>query len=88
MTNDDAPLYKQIFAIPNGLPATGFLRQSELVGNRKKNMRGIIPFSPTTLWRKVNAREFPQPVKLSAGVTAWRVEDVRIWMDDQRAKQD
>jgi prophage regulatory protein len=62
------------------LPSTGYVRQSELVGSRKKGIRGIIPFSPTTLWRKVSAREFPEPVKLSAGVTAWRVEDIRAWM--------
>lgn len=62
------------------LPATGFVRQVDLVGDRKKSVRGIIPFSQATLWRKVKAEEFPQPVKLSAGVTAWRVEDVRAWM--------
>lgn len=55
------------------LPETGFVRQSQL--------KGIIPFSATTLWRKVKANEFPQPVKLSAGVTAWRVEEVRAWME-------
>jgi prophage regulatory protein len=55
------------------LPATGYLRQTDLVGSRKQGTRGIIPFSPATLWRKVKAKEFPQPVKLSAGVTAGRV---------------
>lgn len=54
------------------LPETGFVRQSQL--------KGIIPFSAATLWRKVKAKEFPSPVKLSAGVTAWRVEEVRAWM--------
>lgn len=63
---------KAIDASYGVLPATGFVRQSKLVT--------IIPFSATTLWRKVKAKEFPAPVKLSAGVTAWRVEDVRAWM--------
>lgn len=62
------------------LPASGYVRQAELVGSRRREIRGIIPFSPTTLWRKVAAGEFPAPVKLSARVTAWRVEDVREWM--------
>ena len=44
----------------------------------------IIPFSLATLWRKVKAQTFPAPVKLSVGVTAWRVEDVRAWMQAQR----
>lgn len=64
------------------LPETGFVRQSQLVG--KKGAPGIIPFSPATLWRKVAAGQFPAPVKLSAGVTAWRVEEVRAWLDRPR----
>lgn len=55
------------------LPETGFVRQSQLAK--------IIPFSSATLWRKVADKSFPQPVKLSPGCTAWRVEEVRAWMD-------
>lgn len=55
------------------LPATGFIRQAQLIPD-------IIPFSAATLWRKVKAAQFPAPVKLSAGVTAWKVEDVRAWI--------
>ncbi len=55
------------------LPQTGFVRQSELIPNP-------IPFSPATLWRKVKDGTFPSPVKLSERVTAWRVEDIRAWM--------
>ena len=50
------------------------------VKRARQGHRGLLPFSNSTLWRKVGAREFPAPVKLSAGVTAWRVEDVRAWM--------
>jgi hypothetical protein len=64
------------------LHETGYVRQSQLVG--RKGSPGIIPFSPATLWRKVAAGQFPAPVKLSAGVTAWRVEDVRAWLDTPR----
>lgn len=55
------------------LPETGFVRQSQL--------KGIIPFSAATLWRKVAKKTFPAPVKLSVGVTAWKVEEVRAWME-------
>lgn len=41
---------------------------------------GFLPFSRETLWRKVRSGEFPQPVKLSVRVTAWRVEDVLAWL--------
>ena len=60
------------------LLAIGFVRQSQLIP-------GIIPFSSATLWRKVKAGTFPAPVKLSQRVTAWRVEDVREWMQSRTA---
>lgn len=59
---------------PEQLPAYGYLRQSQLIP-------AILPFSGSTLWRKINSGEFPKPVKLSTRVTAWRVEDVRKWME-------
>ena len=58
---------------PGELPATGFIRQKQLIT--------IIPFAAATLWRKVAAKQFPAPVKLSAGVTAWHVDDVRAWLE-------
>ena len=57
-------------------PTVGFIRQADLVP-------GLVPFSPATLWRKVKSGEFPQPVKLSARVTAWRLEEVHAWMQSR-----
>lgn len=54
------------------MPEVGFIRQSRLAT--------MLPFSAATLWRKVRKNTFPQPVKLSARITAWRVEDIRAWM--------
>jgi predicted DNA-binding transcriptional regulator AlpA len=65
------------------LPTTGYVRQTQLLGDRKNGIAGVIPFSPATLWRKVSSGDFPAPVKLSAGITAWKVEDVRAWMEDR-----
>jgi prophage regulatory protein len=58
--------------IPN-LPATGYVRQSTVLK--------FVPFSDTTLWRKVKKGEFPKPFKLSTNITAWRVEDIRSWLE-------
>lgn len=55
------------------LPETGFIRQKQLISS-------IVPFSRTTLWWMVKDGTFPAPVKLSSGVTAWRVEAVRAWL--------
>lgn len=59
------------------LPDTGFLRQPQVLS--------FVPISKSTLWRRVHARTFPAPLKLSERVTVWRVEDVRQWMVQQRA---
>jgi prophage regulatory protein len=60
------------------LPATGYVRQSQLIP-------AILPLSAATLWRKVKDGSFPAPVKLSQRVTAWRVEDIRAWMETRSA---
>lgn len=60
----------------DSLPTSGFIRQVNLIPD-------VIPFSPATLWRKVKDGTFPAPVKLSERVTAWRVEDVRAWMQSR-----
>lgn len=61
---------------PVTLPATTFLRQSQIVGN-------IVPVGASTFWRWVNAGTFPKPVKLSTRVTAWKTADVQAWIDQQ-----
>lgn len=58
------------------LPTTGFIRQAQLIPT-------VVPFSSATLWRRVKDGSFPTPVKLSAGCTAWRIEDIRAWMDSK-----
>jgi prophage regulatory protein len=57
------------------LPNTGFLRQPQVLS--------FVPISKSTLWRRVQARTFPEPVKLSERVTVWRVEDIRRWIEKQ-----
>ena len=41
---------------------------------------GVIPFSAATIWRKCRSGEFPTPIKISAGITAWRVGDIREYL--------
>ena len=62
-------------APPPTLPETGFVREARLLV--------FLPFSHSTLWRRVAAGTFPAPIKLSERVTAWRAEDVRAWIKAQ-----
>lgn len=58
---------------------TGFLRICQIVGNPKANppIPALIPIGKSTWWAGVKSGKFPQPVKLGARTTAWRVEDIR-----------
>ena len=79
------------------LPATGYVRQSTVIGRPARKptetiparaaVPGIVPFSSATLWRKVKDGTFPAPVKLSEGVTAWAVESLRDWMQSHSPRQ-
>lgn len=40
------------------------------------------PVSPATLWRQIKVGSFPKPLKLSQGVTAWRLADLIVWASD------
>lgn len=65
----------------DALPDTAYLRESEIVRNRKRpSCSVLLPLSSPTLWRMVRAGTFPKPVKLSPRVTAWRVGDIRAWL--------
>ncbi len=57
------------------LPEAGFLRQPQVLA--------FVPISKSTLWRRIQARTFPAPVKLSARITVWRAEDIRRWIAQQ-----
>lgn len=55
---------------------TRYVRVRSIVGDRKSGAPGILPIGESTWWRGVKDGRYPAPIKLSAGVTAWRLEDV------------
>ena len=60
---------------PPALPGTGVLRQPQVLA--------FVPISKSTLWRRIQARTFPEPLKLSARITVWKAEDIRRWIAQQ-----
>lgn len=64
------------------LPDSAYIRSAQLVSENGRP--GLLPFGNSTLWRKVRAKEFPAPVRLSERVTAWRLGDVRAWLVKQQ----
>ena len=58
------------------LPATGFLRLPAIIAPH-----GLIPVSKSTWWAGIKTGRYPKPVKLSARISAWRVEDIRAFIE-------
>lgn len=53
------------------------LRISDIIGNRKKGVTGVIPVGRTCWYEGVKAGRFPQPVFLPGVATPfWRSSDV------------
>ena len=57
------------------LPYCALVRLKELRQSQ------LVPFSVSTLWRKVSAGTFPSPVRVSARIIAWRVGDLNNWIE-------
>lgn len=60
------------------LPMTGYIRA--------KALAPLLGVAVVTLWRWSAAGKLPKPVKLGERVTAWRVEEVRNWMNTRNNK--
>jgi hypothetical protein len=61
------------------LSNTAFYRIWHIVGDptAEPPIPPMIPIGKSTWWAGVKSGKFPQPVKLGARTTAWRVEDIR-----------
>jgi prophage regulatory protein len=58
---------------------------SKLFYKQRQLITEILPFSATTLWRKVKSGDFPAPIKLGSTMNAWKAEDVAAWIKKQEA---
>mgnify|MGYP003909549929 CR=1 FL=1 len=56
------------------LPNVGFIRLPEVLK--------LIPVSKSTWWEGIKTGRFPKPVKLGKRISAWRVEDIRMLIEN------
>ncbi|HAU0837702.1 TPA: helix-turn-helix transcriptional regulator [Legionella pneumophila] len=57
----------------------GYLRAKQILGDPLATppKPPIIPVSKSTWWDGVKSGRFPKPIKLSPGITVWKVDDIR-----------
>lgn len=65
------------------LPETGFLRLPQIIGDPKAKppIPPLYPVKKSCWWKGVKEGRFPAPVKLGPRITAWRVEDIRSFIE-------
>jgi len=59
--------------------------QTASTANRILRIRQVLEVTGlrrTSLYKKLNANEFPKPVKLGVRAVGWREADVHAWMDN------
>lgn len=73
----------QVLTPAQQLPNTGFLRVWQIVGDAKAEppIPAIVPVSRSTWLNGCKSGKYPKPVKLSPRTTAWRVSDIRAYID-------
>ena len=59
----------------NELPEIGFVREKQVLR--------VFPVGRSTWWNGVRDGRYPQPVKLSDRITAWRVSDIRSLIEER-----
>lgn len=64
------------------LPDAALIREQQIIPG-DGNASPLVNVSPSTWWRWVRSGKAPQPIKMSSGVTAYRVADLRRWLASQ-----
>ena len=59
------------------LPQTGYLRLTQIIGNKKLGIPPIIPIGKSSWWAGVKSGKYPKQIKLGKQTAAWRVEDIK-----------
>lgn len=60
----------------NPIHINGLLRVSQICGDPKRGIPGLLPIGKSTFWAGVRDGRFPQPIKLGARTTCWRAADI------------
>lgn len=56
--------------------------------SRAKDILPLLPFGRASLWKFAKSGQFPKPIHVTGGITAWRNKDVILWLEAQSAAND
>lgn len=66
----------------HSLPATDFIRIEQIIGNKKKGIPPLIPFSRATLYSRIKDGRFPPPDKrFGERIAVWHVDTIRRFIE-------
>lgn len=51
-----------------------------------KKVKAMLSVSTATIYRWIEAGEFPKPIKLSANCVRWKHTDIEQWLQDRMAE--
>ena len=67
---------------PETTPEIGrYMRVTDITTTSKH--KGILPVSPSTLWRWVRQGKFPAPVRLTSCTVVWKESAITAWLAAQ-----
>lgn len=63
-------------AAPVDISPIGFLRVSQILGNKKKGLNPLIPISRSSWYEGVRTGRYPKPIKLGPRTSVWRASEI------------
>jgi prophage regulatory protein len=70
-----------------GHSPVSLLRLRDIVGDRRRGVRGLLPICASSWWSGVASGRYPQPIKLSARTTCWHADEVLALIGKHRDQQ-
>lgn len=62
-----------------------FLRMKDLAN--RPDSKGLIGVSSQTIWRWIQQKRFPAPIRLSSNISVWRMSEIQAWMKLQSSTE-
>jgi prophage regulatory protein len=69
------------------IPAEGFVRVRQLIGDRRLGIVPILPISRSGMYAAIRDGRIPPPIKLGPKLLAWPANQIRAMLDGMKETQ-